>query len=238
MRQSKLAALLEAHTGLEYAVAAEMLTRTSERNDFAPDVSVFPAAPDPVTGGRQLEHLAFEVVSTQTLRNAAYKADQLVGRGVRRVFAIDVEGARALEWSRASGKWEELDAAGEIEDLTLDVALPVKELITTARSDDAVARALYLKGNPYLRERVGEERAEAKAEGREEGKAEGLAEGEAKGLARGKAESLLMVLAARSFVLHEATRARLLAERDVERLDRWFARAMTCATIDELDLEV
>src|ERR1043165_324377 len=107
MRQSKLAALLEAHTGLEYAVAAEMLTRTSERNDFAPDVSVFPAALDPVTGKRQLEHLAFEVVSTQTLRNAAYKADQLVGRGVRRVFAIDVERGRALECSHASGEREE-----------------------------------------------------------------------------------------------------------------------------------
>jgi hypothetical protein len=195
-----------------------MLTRTSERNDFAPDVSVFPAAPDPVTGKRQLEHLAFEVVSTQTLTNAGYKADQLAGRGVRRVFAVDVERGRALEWSRAPGKWEELDAAGEIEDLTLDVALPIEELITTARSDNAVARALYLKGNPYLLEK--------------------MAEGEAKGRAKGKAESLLVVLAARGFVLDEEMTARLLAERDVERLDHWLARAMTCATIDELDLEV
>jgi Uma2 family endonuclease len=237
MRQSKLAALLEAHTGLEYAVAADMLTRTSERDDVAPDVSVFPAAPDPVTGGRQLEHLAFEVVSTQTLRNAAYKADQLVGRGVRRVFAIDVEGGRALEWSRGSGKWEELHAAGEIEDLTLDVALPIKDLITTARSDDAVARALHLKGNPYFLEKLAEGRAEGKAEGRAEGKAEGRVEGKAEGRAEAKAESLMVVLATRGFVLDEGTRLRLLGERDTQRLDRWFSRALTCATVDELDAE-
>jgi Uma2 family endonuclease len=221
MRHSKLSALLEAHTGLEYAVASDMLTRTSERNDFAPDVSVFPAAPDLVTGGRQLEHLAFEVVSTQTLGNAGYKAKQLALRGVRRVFAVDVERGRALEWSRVSGKWEALDTAGEIEDLTLDVALPIEALISTARSDNAVARALHLKGNPYLLERLAEGRAEGKTEGR----------------AEGKAESLIVVLEARGLALDEVTRARLLSERDTQRLDRWLARATTCATIDELDLE-
>src|SRR5262249_37943330 len=124
-----------------------------------------------------------------------------------------------------SGKWEELDAAGEIEDLTLDVALPVKELITTARSDDAVARALYLKGNPYLLEKV--------AEGEAKGEAKGRAEGEAKG----RAKALLVVLEGRGLVIDEAMRARLLSERDVQQLDRWLSRAMTCATIDELDRE-
>jgi len=63
-RHSKVSALLEAHTGLEFTVASDMLTRTSERSDVAPDVSVFPSAPDPRTGGRQLEQLAFEVVSS------------------------------------------------------------------------------------------------------------------------------------------------------------------------------
>jgi hypothetical protein len=53
----------------------------------------------------------------------------------------------------------------------------------------------------------------------------------------GKAESLMVVLKARGLALDEATRARLLAERDTQRLDRWLARATTCATIDELDLE-
>jgi hypothetical protein len=43
-RHSKVSALLEAHTGLEFTVASDMLTRTSERSDVAPDVSVFPSA--------------------------------------------------------------------------------------------------------------------------------------------------------------------------------------------------
>jgi hypothetical protein len=176
-------------------------------------VSVFPTAPDPQTGGRQLEQLAFEVVSTQSLADAGSKAEQLVRRGVRRVFAIDVERGRALEWSRALGTWSVLDPGGEIEDPTLDVALPIEALVTTARADNTVARALYLKGNPFLMERL--------AEGR----------------AQGKAESLMVVLAARGFVLDEVTRARLLGERDLQRLDRWIARAMTCEAIDELDTE-
>jgi hypothetical protein len=76
-----------------------------------PDVSVYPDAPDPRTGGRQLEQLAFELASTQSLGHAGRKAAKLAGRGVRRVFAIDVERSRALEWSAALGAWRELDPA-------------------------------------------------------------------------------------------------------------------------------
>jgi len=51
---------------------------------------VFPAAPHPVTRHRQLQVLAFEVVSTQRLSDDAGKAAKLAGRGVRRAFAIDL----------------------------------------------------------------------------------------------------------------------------------------------------
>jgi hypothetical protein len=78
---SKLAALLEAHVTEDFNVAVDMLTRTDELTNFAPDASVYPAARDPETGGRQLEHLAFEVVSTETLGHAATKAALLVERG-------------------------------------------------------------------------------------------------------------------------------------------------------------
>src|SRR5690606_14909077 len=84
-RHSKLAALLEAHAAAAYDVACEMLTRTSETSDIAPNVSVFPSARDPATGGRQLEELAFQVVGTQSLGKAGLKAEKLVNRGVRRV---------------------------------------------------------------------------------------------------------------------------------------------------------
>jgi len=89
-----------------------MLTRTSETTDLAPDVSVFPRARDPVTGGRQIEQLAFEVVSTESLGHAGRKAAKLLARGVRRVFAIDVERTRALEWSASLGTWSMLDPSG------------------------------------------------------------------------------------------------------------------------------
>jgi Uma2 family endonuclease len=56
-RHSKISALLEARVDLELDVATDMLTRTSETTDVAPDVSVFPVERDPETGGRQLEHL-------------------------------------------------------------------------------------------------------------------------------------------------------------------------------------
>src|SRR5690348_6238781 len=50
---SKMSALVEAHAAPGYEVASDMLTRTSEIDDVAPDVSVFPAPRDPATGGRQ-----------------------------------------------------------------------------------------------------------------------------------------------------------------------------------------
>jgi hypothetical protein len=56
-RHSKLSALLEAHVADDFDVASDMLTRTSELEDFAPDASVFPRARNPETGGRQLEQL-------------------------------------------------------------------------------------------------------------------------------------------------------------------------------------
>jgi len=144
-RHSKISALLEAHAGLEFTVASDMLTRTSEHSDVAPDVSVFPSAPDPETGKRQLEQLAFEVVSTQSLGDAAGKAALLAARGVRRVFAIDVERSRALEWSATLAAWSVLDPASHIDDPALDVPLPVDALLTTARAEgiaEGKARAL------------------------------------------------------------------------------------------------
>lgn len=83
-----------------FDVASDMLTRLTETDDAAPDVSVFPVARDEATGGRQIEQLAFEVLSTEPLVDSGRKAAKLVARGVRRVIAIDVERRRAFEWSR------------------------------------------------------------------------------------------------------------------------------------------
>jgi len=50
-RHSIVQALIEAHAADAYAVACDMLTRTSKTDDMAPDVSVFPRERDPKTGG-------------------------------------------------------------------------------------------------------------------------------------------------------------------------------------------
>jgi len=87
-KHSQIAVVASAHVAEGYEVAVDMLTRTSKTSDFAPDVSVFPSAPDPKTKGRQLEELAFEVASKQALSVPTIKARKLVARGVRRVFCV------------------------------------------------------------------------------------------------------------------------------------------------------
>jgi hypothetical protein len=219
-RQIQLGALLAAHIGPEYKVASEMLTRTSKVDDIAPDVSVYPAARNPKTGRRQLEELAFEVVSTQTLAHAGRKAAKLAGRGVRRVFAIDVERSRALEWSATLSSWRVLDAAEHIIAPALAVPLPIDMLIRSAKTDDAVARALVAKHNPVI-EAI---RVEERAEGRVEGRAEGLA------------NAVITLLASRGVPLAPDERERILGERDRALLERWLVQSVSCATAADLFL--
>src|SRR5262245_66229897 len=49
IRHSQILALIEAHVGLAFQVACDMLTRTSKLDDIAPDASVFPEARHPST---------------------------------------------------------------------------------------------------------------------------------------------------------------------------------------------
>jgi Uma2 family endonuclease len=228
-RHSKVVTLVEIHTGLAFDVACDMLTRTSETSDVAPDVSVFPRARDPQTGGRQIEQLAFEVVSTETLGHAGRKAAKLVARGVRRVFAIDVERGRALEWSASLETWSMLERGAFLEDPVFAAPLPIEALVHAAETDDAVARALLFKRNAVIEA--------AKAESLAQGVTRGRAEGVVEGLARGKAEALIVMLDARGVVLGAAERARLLDERDPATLARWLTRAATCTSLTEVFTE-
>jgi Uma2 family endonuclease len=221
-RHSKISALVEAHTGPAFDVACDMLTRVSRTSDVAPDVSVFPVARDPSTGRRQLEHLSFEVVSTESLAHAGRKAAKLIARGVRRVFAIDIERDRVLEWSKPLETWSPLEIGGRIEDPALAVPLPLDPLLHAAKADDAIARALLAKRNPVLEA----DRARAVDAATTRGITEGAA--------RGKAEALLVVLAARGIALSEPDRARILGERDPARLDRWIDRAARGTSLAEV----
>ncbi len=226
IRHSKISALVEAHAADDFEVASDMLTRVSETSDRAPDVSVFPKTPDPQTGRRQIEQLAFEVVSTETLGHAAKKAADLSARGVRRVFAVDVERARAFEWSRELGTWSMVDLAGSIEDPALAVPLSFDSVVNAAKADDAVASALLAKQNPVLVAAIDRSREE----GREQGRHDGLSEG----VAHGKAQLILRALSSRGLLASDTQRERILAERSLEQLDRYFDRALTCTSVEQL----
>jgi Uma2 family endonuclease len=221
-QHSKLSALLEAHCGEGYNCAVDMLTRTAWREDFAPDASIYAIARDPATGGRMLEELAFEIVVTESLAHAGDKAAKLVRRGVRRVFAIDVERGRALEWSREVDGWQILGPESEIVDVALDPALAVRDLVFAGKSDDAVARALLAKRNAVLQSALDARHAE--------GHAEGLAEGDA----RGRAASIVAVLVARGLSPTPDERGRILAMRDAAVLDRWLSAVASCTGVADL----
>ncbi|MEO5728172.1 MAG: Uma2 family endonuclease [Byssovorax sp.] len=229
-RHSKISALLEAYAARGYDVASDMLTRTSLKGDMAPDASVFPAARDPRTGGRQIEELAFEVLSTERLGHAAKKARALTDRGVRQVFAIDVERKRALVWSSATNAWKILPLDGAIEDRALALPLPLRALVDAVSSDDAVAQALLVKKNPVITTALDG----AKLEGRIEGKAEGRLEGERKGERKGEIRALLAVLAARGLKVRKKQEKQIRAAEDETVIASWIMRAVTCTSVDEL----
>lgn len=213
-RNAKLAALLEAHAAGDFDVAVDMLTRISARSDRAPDASVYPRARDPRTGGRQLEHLAFEIVSTESLGHAAGKARGLAGRGVRRVFAIDVERARVFEWAPELDSWSILDTSASISDPALAVPLPIRTLLQSAKADDAVAAALLAKHNPVL---------EA-----------ALDDAAARGAQQGARALLLRLLRQRFGDEVDARAEQRLAAASTEQLEIWAARVLTAASLAEL----
>lgn len=209
-RHSKISALLEAHVGEEYEVASDMLTRTSALDDVAPDASVFLAARDAETGERQLEELAFEVTSTEALSHAGRKAQKLASRGVRRIFAVDLSRKRAVEWSAETDSWRILDQDSHLEDRAFAAPLPVRALVSAAKADDAVARALLLKRNSVLVAALDDERL------------------------LGKLEALLAVLAARGLTPSQPEREQLLSERSAERLEAWLLVALNCSSVRDL----
>lgn len=70
-------------------------------------------------------------------------------------------------------------------------------------------------------------------EGREEGRVEGREEGREEGRVEAKVEALLTILAARGLTSSPAAEARIRGCRDLATLDRWLARTVNAATIEE-----
>ena len=222
IRHSKLSYVLEPQVAAGYTGAADLLTRHGQKEDFASDACVFKDGVDPATGGRYLEEIAFEVVSEQTERYVTEKAAQMHRRGVRRIFSVWVKGdQRVCEWSPETRSWRRLDAESRIEDPCLMRPLVVAGLLDAAIADNEVAEALVAKGNPVILKREDAARDE----------------GEARGVARGRAEDILKILELRGVPVSEAQRQEVLSCRDLERLDRWFSRALQAVSADEVTVE-
>jgi Uma2 family endonuclease len=225
-RQFLVCTLLGPYLAPGFTAAVDMLTRVSRDSDVAPDISVYPKARDPATGGRQLEHLVFEIVNTESRSHAGRRAVKLITRGVHRVFAIDVVRNLALEWSSALAAWTQLAPDAVIEHPAFITPVPMEALVQAVIADDHVARVLLTKRNPVFEA--------ARAQDREDGFRSGLQLGKAEGLQLGRANSVVAVLTARGWSLDDTTRAQIFAERDLERLDRWVVRALSCASVADL----
>ena len=206
-KQLDLAALLRVHIAPGYIASAELLTRHAEDSDFASDVCVRRDGIDPATGKRNLEEIAFEVVSTQSERKVTEKAEVMHRCGVRRIFGIWVKGRRRVcEWSPESRGWRPLDTGSRIEDPCLGAPLPVAALLDAALVHRAVVEALVVQGSPEIQ----------------------------KLQARGTAEAILTVLEARGASVSEAQRQKILACLDLELLGRWLRRAALAASAEEV----
>ena len=146
----QLDALLWFHVGPGHVASTDMLTRFTIGSNFAPDTSVRKSGIDPKTGTRYLEELAFEVVNEQALtgpKGINTKSEDMIDRGVRRVFGVFVKEGVVKEWR---GSWVTLPAAGHISDACLARPLPVKALFDAAAADLAVILGLLGKDNPRL----------------------------------------------------------------------------------------
>lgn len=201
-----LAAMLRAHATKGYRGAVDMLTRTREVGDHAPDASIYPQERDPVTGGRKLEELAFEIVSEQSLSVSTSKARDYVERGVRRVFCVELGRRRVMEWSRERDDWDELSIDARIADVCLVRPLPVRALLDAALVDDTLAEALLAKKN---------RRIEA-------------------AIASVAADALLRVLDARKVAITRFDRERILACADPPTIAEWTTRAATATRREDV----
>ncbi len=220
-----LGAVIRLHVREGYRASIDLLTRVSEGSNFATDLSVRRDGTEPATGRRYLEEVSFEIVNEQSPTVVREKAEDLIERGVRRVFAVYVKRGEVCEWSREKNALVPLDLGGRIEDPCFVRPIRVRALLDGAIAEGEAVRALERKGNPEILA-IKETAAE---KGREEGRDEGRDEG--------RREMLLDVLRERFGELSEATQARI-ATASGATLSRWAKRSYAASTIDEVFVAV
>ena len=110
--------------------------------------------------------------------------------------------------------------------------------------NEAARRTLeaMMKGYEYQSDFAKKYVAQGRAEGLSEGRTAGLSEGITAGLTAGRAEgraeeaarNLLTVLRARGIAVPNATRERIQAQKDPERLERWLEKAAVATSVAEV----
>lgn len=224
-QHARLDHVTSAHVAPGYVVSTDLLTRFGPKSDFATDVCIRKLGNDPETGARFLEELAFEVVNEQSMRHVTRRAEDIVGRGVRRLIAIFVKRGTVAEWSQAEGRFVPLPLDGELDDPTLAMPIPLRALLDAALADNAVAAALYAKKNPWLMQREQEVRQETRKEVREETRQE----------TREKLlRPLLRTLEDRNLHPTAEQLATIVGCSDEDRLARWLLVAARVGSIAEL----
>lgn len=229
-RHIDLATVVRTSVRKGYESALDLLTRTGHKDEFAPDISVYPTGDDPVTGGRRVDELVIEVMDSTTLGELTAKATKLTERGVRRVLAVDVNRQTVHEWSGAETRWREVDAGGQIEDPCFVTPLPVRAFVDALLVDEVVLQALRAKRTPALLEMLDDSQKRGRDQGLRDGRDQGLRDGRVTGLR----EAIRATLRARGMSLTDDQRARVEACDDPDALTAWLVRAATVGRADDV----
>ena len=182
----RIAHVIESSVAPGYVASADLLTRFGPQSDFATDLCVRREGTDSATGSRFLEEVCFEVLYTQSMADITDRAQDMIARGVRRIFAIRVKGigngqdaqldesaTTLLEWSANDDQWVIFSLDEAIDDACFIRPIAVRALLDATAKDDAVVRALRAKGNRVIQEIRNEGFVDGHAEGLRDGRAEG-----------------------------------------------------------------
>ncbi len=258
----RIAHVIESSVAPGYVASADLLTRFGPQSDFATDLCVRREGVDSATGSRFLEEVCFEVLYTQSMADITARAQEVIARGVRRIFAIRVKGIGSgqdaqldesatalLEWSANDDQWLILSRDEAIDDACFIRPVSVRALLDATAKDDAVVHALRAKGNRVIQEIRDEGFVDGRAEGLRDGRAEGLRDGREEGLrdglrdgrAEGARQQLLQLiedrLARLGVTLMPAQHALLMGCDDLPTLQQWLNQLIDGDIPEQLSLD-
>jgi hypothetical protein len=177
--------LISAAAASGYVTSSDLLTRAGPGSEFATDTSVRRTGIDPATGTRYLEELAFEVVSTQSMREITERAEDLSNRGVRRLIAVLVKKGEVVEWSAVRKCWVPLSLDSTLADPTLARPVLIRAVFDAGVADNEVIESLAAKGNPRLAQREAAQHQLGLEQGLQQGLQQGFEQGLQQGLQQG-----------------------------------------------------